>query len=157
MAPEETFISFQGSRMFRAASKPGLAFVCWTRATTWEKVVFQNLPPIEHFLAVRMQSDFKARTVFEAEADKLHDELLLRHGITESAHIADHQEHLKRVIKARDGRAATQAEVDDVASMLGTQLWNFTVALVCVFEKLIGRQWVQSEFNKRSIRSLRNQ
>ena len=117
-APEGTLISFEGSRMPRAASKPGLAFVGWTRATTWEKVVFQKLPPIEDFLAVRMQSDFKARTVFEAEADKFHDELLLRHGITESAHIADHQEHLKRVIKARDGRAATQAELDDVASML---------------------------------------
>jgi hypothetical protein len=59
---------------------------------------------------------------------------LLRYGITESVHIADHQEHLKRVIKARDGRAASEAELDDIASMLGTQLWNFTVALVCVFE-----------------------
>ena len=117
-APEGTLISFEGSRMPRAASKPGLAFVGWTRATTWEKVVFQKLPPIEDFLAVRMQTDFKSRTLFEAEADKLHDDLLLRHGITEAAHIADHQEHLKRVIMARDGRPATQAELDDIASML---------------------------------------
>ena len=80
-APEGTLISFAGSRMPRAASKPGLAFVGWTRATSWENVIFQKLPPIEDFLAVRMQTDFKLRTVFEAEADKLHDEFLLRHGI----------------------------------------------------------------------------
>ena len=53
-APEGTLISFDGSRMPRAATKPGLAFVGWTRATTWEKVVFQKLPPIEDFLAIRM-------------------------------------------------------------------------------------------------------
>ena len=100
--------------MPRAASKPGLAFVGWTRATTWENVVFQRLPPIEDFLAIRMQPDFKARSAFEAEADKLFDEFLLRHGVTESAHIAAHQNHLQRVIQARDKRAATQEELDDL-------------------------------------------
>ena len=78
--------------MLCAAIKACLAFVGWTRATDWGKVVFQKLPPLEDFLAVRMQSDFKARTVFEAEAVKFHDELLLRRGITESAHIADHHQ-----------------------------------------------------------------
>ena len=47
-APEGTLISFDGCKMQRAASKPGLAFVGWMRATAWEKVVFVKLPPIEN-------------------------------------------------------------------------------------------------------------
>ena len=36
-APEGTLVSFDGCKMQRAASKPGLAFVGWTRATAWER------------------------------------------------------------------------------------------------------------------------
>jgi len=75
-----------------------------------------------------------ALTIHKSQGITAPEGTLISFEITESVHIADHQEHLKRVIKARDGRAASQAEVDDIASMLGTQLWNFTVALVCVFE-----------------------
>jgi hypothetical protein len=54
-------ISFEGSRMPRAVSKLGLAFVAWTRATMWSKVAFQLLPPLEEFLAVRLSREFQLR------------------------------------------------------------------------------------------------
>ena len=104
--------------MQRAASQPGLAFVGWTRATAWEKVVFVKLPPIEDFLAIRIQSEFKARELFERIADNLHDEFLLRRGSTDAAQIAAHQEHLQESTRACQGQEATQAEIDNIAFML---------------------------------------
>jgi len=97
-ALEGTIISFKGARMRSAVSRPGLAFVGWTRATTWAKVAFQSLPPFEDFLAIRLQQDFKARTFFESTADELHDSLLRRRGITEEMQIQGHHEHLKAVV-----------------------------------------------------------
>ena len=62
-------ISFEGSRMPRAVSKLGLAFVVWTRATMWSNVAFQSLPPLEEFLAVRLSREFQVREAFETKAD----------------------------------------------------------------------------------------
>ena len=96
-AREGTIISFAGSRMKNAVSQPGLAFVGWTRATTWERVAFQSLPPLEDFIAVRMHQAFKAREDFEAAADELHDAFLRKRGITEDMQIRAHPEHLKTI------------------------------------------------------------
>ena len=104
--------------MVNAASKPGLAFVGWTRATTWAKVAFHSLPPLEDFLAIRLQTEFKVRAAFEASADALHDDLLSKRGVSEEMHIRAHQEHLGRVLLAREGRAATPVELDDIRVML---------------------------------------
>ena len=117
-AQEGTIISFAGSRMRNAVSQPGLAFVGWTRATTWARVAFQSLPPLEDFIAVRLQQAFKARAEFEASADKLHDSFLHRRGITEDMQIQAHQKHLKHFLMEREGRPATDSEVGDIAFML---------------------------------------
>ena len=97
-AHEGTIISFKNARMPRPASKMGLAFVGWTRATKWSKIGFESLPPIDHFLAVRLQADFKNRAGFEEEADRLHDALLQQRGISEQNHLRAHQEHFSQGI-----------------------------------------------------------
>ena len=81
--------------MPRAVSKLGVAFVAWTRATTWSKVAFQSLPALEEFLAVRMSKEFQVRETFEMEADALHDAFLRRRGVTEEAQLQGHRAHLQ--------------------------------------------------------------
>ena len=95
-AHEGTIISFKNARMPRLASKMGLAFVGWTRATKWSKIAFESLPPIDHFLSVRLQPDFKNRARFEDEADRLHDALLQERGITEESHLRAHHDHFRK-------------------------------------------------------------
>ena len=84
-AHEGTVISFKDTKMPMPAARLGLAFVGWTRATAWAKVAFINLPPLDQFLAMRIQPAFKSRCIFEENADKLHDALLLGRGV-------DHQD-----------------------------------------------------------------
>ena len=117
-APEGTIISFKGSRMPRPASKMGLAFVGWTRATKWSKIAFQSLPPIDDFLSVRLQADFKHRTTFEREADRLHDSFLTQRGINEMEHLRAHYDHFSRNVCATEARAATPLELEDISNML---------------------------------------
>jgi hypothetical protein len=101
-APEGTIISFKGVRQPQAASKPGLAFVGWTRATTWAKTAFQSLPPLADFIKIRSQPEFKIRSKFETEADALHDAFMAL------------QSHLK----SKEDRLATQDELQDITTML---------------------------------------
>ena len=117
-ASEGTIISFKDARMPRPASKMGLAFVGWTRATQWCKIAFESLPPIDHFLSVRLQADFKTRGRFEEEADRLHDALLLQRGILEQEHLRAHQDHFSRNTRIAEARAATPNELEDIANML---------------------------------------
>ncbi len=93
-AHEGTTISWEGSRMPAAASKPGLTFVGQTRATRWDKVAFHGLPALEEYLAVRTQRDFQLRSAFEEQAAARHDAFLLERGISHQQHLAAHQAHL---------------------------------------------------------------
>ena len=111
-------VSFEDSRMIRAVSRMGLAFVAWTRATAWQRMAFVALPPIEDFLAVRFSKEFHAREAFEAWADGCHDQLLADRGIDESEHILEHQIHLQAFVQQNQSREATQEELADVESML---------------------------------------
>jgi hypothetical protein len=117
-ASEGTVISFKHARMPKPAAKMGLAFVGWTRATAWEKVAFQGLPPFEDFLAIRQQQAFRARELFEVRADERHDLLLEQRGVDEKKHIQEHQGHFARQLRLREDRAPTEQELQDVASML---------------------------------------
>ena len=117
-APEGTIISFKGARQPQAASKPGLAFVGWTRATTWDKVAFQSLPPLADFVKIRSQPEFKIRSAFETEADTLHDAFMARRGVVEEAHIHAHHQHLQNLMKSKEERPATQDELQDLTTML---------------------------------------
>ena len=117
-AHEGTIISFKGARMPRPASKMGLAFVGWTRATQWSKIAFESRPPIDHFLCVRLQADFKNRARFEADADRLHDALLQQRGIVEKDHLRAHQDHFSKIIRCSEARAATPHELEDIVNML---------------------------------------
>ena len=96
----------------------GLAFVGWTRATKWSKIAFESLPPIDHFLSVRLQSDFKNRARFEADADRLHDGLLQQRGISEQDHLRAHQEHFSKSVRCSEARSATLHELEDIVNML---------------------------------------
>ena len=96
----------------------GLAFVAWTRSTSWEKTAFQALPPIQDFLAVRLSREFIARCAFEARADQLHDALLISRGIDEQEHIRDHEKHLQDKVRSEWQRDITSAERADLEQML---------------------------------------
>ena len=117
-AHEGTIISFSGTRMPAPASKPGLAFVGWTRATTWERVAFHGLPALEEFLAVRQTKDFRVRSEFETQADLLYDNFLHKHGHSEESQIRDHKKHLDSVLMEEHNRHATDAEFADLETML---------------------------------------
>jgi hypothetical protein len=117
-AHEGTIVSFQGSRMPRAVSKLGLAFVAWTRATTWKKVAFQSLPPLEEFVAVRLSREFQLRADFETKADDLHDAFLESRGITHDRQLEAHLEHLEQHMQTKFQRHASKDERDDIRLML---------------------------------------
>ena len=76
-AHEGTIISFTDTKMPMPVAKMGLAFVAWTRATAWARIAFKGLPPLDHFLAMRLKPAFRARCSFEEKADELHDSFLL--------------------------------------------------------------------------------
>ena len=117
-AHEGTIISFFGTRMPAPASKPGLAFVGWTRATAWERVAFHGLPSFEEFLAVRQTKDFQVRGEFERHADFLYDDFLNKLGHNEEQQIHEHKRHLHSVLMEEHNRHATDAELDDLETML---------------------------------------
>ena len=100
------------------AAKLGLAFVGWTRATTWTKIAFESLPPLDQFLAMRQQPAFKSRCCFEEKADRLHDAFLNSRGVDENQHIKAHHEHLARQLRSTENRVPTAYELEDVAHML---------------------------------------
>ena len=126
--------------MPRAVSKLGLAFVTWTRATTWSKFVFQSLPPLEDFLAVRLTKDFQAREAFEIQADALHDAFLERHGITEEAHLQGHRAHLRASLLKSDARKTSRPCFSNMA-------WrqSLTASCVGVKKELDAKQEVVSD------------
>ena len=117
-ANEGTIVSFKDSKMPCAVSKLGLAFVAWTRATTWSKIAFQSLPPLEEFLAVRLTKDFQMREAFEIQADVLHDAFLRQRGITEEAQLHAHSAHLQATLQRTEAREATADELRDLEAML---------------------------------------
>ena len=117
-AHEGTVISFKDTKMPMPAARLGLAFVGWTRATKWAKIAFKSLPPLDHFLAMRLQPAFKARCSFEEKADKLHDAFLLSRGVDQQEHIQAHQQHLAHQLRAKDNRDPTAYELEDIAHML---------------------------------------
>ena len=117
-APEGTVISFKDTKMPQPAAKLGLAFVGWTRATLWSKIAFISLPPLDQFLAVRLQPAFKARCRFEERADQQHDAFLLARGVDPHEHIEAHQRHFAQQLRAKDDRDPTAYELEDVAHML---------------------------------------
>ena len=105
-------------RQPQAASKPGLAFVGWTRSTAWAKTAFQSLPPLADFVKIRSQPEFQIRCRFETEADALHDAFMARRGVTEETHIQDHHRHFQSQLQTTEDRTATQDELEDVTTML---------------------------------------
>ena len=116
-AHEGTVISFKDTKMPMPAARLGLAFVGWTRATRWAKVAFECLPPLDDFLAMRLQPAFKSRCSFEERADKLRDAFLLSRGVDQQKHIQAHQQHLAQQLHATENREPTAYELEDIAHM----------------------------------------
>jgi len=61
------------SGMASPASKPGLAFVGFTRCVSFGRIAFKNLPPLATFLSARSTNLFKLRVAFEETTDALHE------------------------------------------------------------------------------------
>lgn len=70
----------KGSR--NPIATPGVAFVAWTRATSWPRVAFRELPKLSSFLDIRKRPDFLRRAEFEKWADEQHDATMKEHGVT---------------------------------------------------------------------------
>lgn len=117
-ATEGIILSFLGSKMVSPCSKAGLPFVGWTRATSWSRVAFHGLPPLQEFLNVRTSQEFRCRTSFESVADSNHDAFLVRNGVTQQQQVDDHKRHLESYLAAVEGRGATSDELKDIEFML---------------------------------------
>ena len=113
-----TVISFEGARMPRPVATVGWAFVAWTRATSWKRVAFRSLPPVDDFLAVRQRKEFQARSLFEAKADSLHDLFLREAGISAEDHLQAHRQHFAEGLWAREQRTPDSHEIEDLGAML---------------------------------------
>ena len=96
----------------------GLAFVAWTRVTTWQRVALRNLPQFADFLAVRQTKDFKLRENFESWADAAHDRFMESRGMTSHDEEEQHSKHFRDGVRRDTGLEPTPAEVDDIVGML---------------------------------------
>ena len=111
-------VSFDGCKGRASVAKLGMAFVAWTRATSWSRVGFHKLPPFADFLAARLTREFSARADFEHKADALFVKLLERRGMSAEALVAQHEKDLQATTLAKEGRHPTNAEVTDLRAML---------------------------------------
>ena len=102
-------------------SKLGLAFVAWTRTTSWDKMAFQKLPPMEEFMAARLTREFEARSNFEQKADSMFADMLERRGVSPKALLQAHEKHLAARLQAQEHRAPSDAELADLRAMLATE------------------------------------
>ena len=93
-AHEGCIVSFAGTRGRSCVSKLGLAFVAWTRATSWHKMAFHQLPPMAEFMAARLTREFEARSTFEQKAASMFAHMLKRRGVSPEALLRAHEEHL---------------------------------------------------------------
>jgi hypothetical protein len=96
----------------------GLAFVAWTRVTTWRRLAFRNLPPFADFLAARQTKEFQLRENFESWADAAHDCFMEARGMTPSDEEEQHLSHFRHCLRRDTGLAPTPAEEDDLVGML---------------------------------------
>ena len=96
----------------------GLAFVAWTRVTTWRRLAFRNLPPFADFLAARLTKDFQLRENFESWADAAHDRFMESRGMTSGDEEKQHLKHFRDCVRLDTGLEPTPAEVDDLIAML---------------------------------------
>ena len=117
-AEEGVIVSFDGCRGAHTVSKLGLAFVAWTRATSWAKMAFHKLPPLEDFVAARLTKEFAARSVFEHKADAMFAAFLAKRGITLEELMQAHEKHFADTAAAKENRAATAEELLDLRGML---------------------------------------
>ena len=58
---EGCIVDLAVSRPRNPVASLGLAFVAWTRVTTFTKLAFRSLPSLQDFYAVRQNQDFKYR------------------------------------------------------------------------------------------------
>ena len=104
---EGCIVSFDGVHGSSSVSKLGLAFVVWTRATTWAKMAFHKLPRFEDFLSARLTKEFEARSAFESKAGALFTAFLQRRGMTEDSLLLEHERHYKTTVTEREKRVAS--------------------------------------------------
>ena len=89
--PEGVIVDLKtGSPTRNPVATLGLAFVAWTRVTSWTRMAFCNLPTFDRFLVARASEDFKLRETFEANADDLHATMLLKRGISPEREVELH-------------------------------------------------------------------
>jgi len=96
----------------------GLAFVGWTRVTTWSKMAFRALPPLDCFTAIRRSAEFKRRAIFESYADTAHDAYMASIGISPLQELEMHMKHLTKSTWQVRGAPPTAEEIDDIRNMM---------------------------------------
>ena len=114
-------VSFDGARNAQTVSKLGLAFVAWTRATLWEKMAFQKLPPLEDFIAARLTREFAARSAFESKADDMFVDFLQKRGMSVESLGQAHEKHFKAMVAKEERREVSEAELVDLHAMLAAK------------------------------------
>ena len=120
-AEEGCVVSFDGARNAQTVSKLGLAFVAWTRATLWEKMAFQKLPPLEDFIAARLTREFAARSAFESKADDMFVDFLQKRGMSVESLGQAHEKHFKAMVAKEERREVSEAELVDLHAMLAAR------------------------------------
>ena len=117
--PEGAVVDLQVSNPKRnPVAGMGLAFVAWTRVTTWRRLAFRNLPQFADFLAVRQTKDFQLRENFESWADAAHDRFMESRGMTPCDEEQQHLKHFRDCVRRDTGLEPTPAEIDDLVGML---------------------------------------
>ena len=105
--PEGTVVSFAGSKVRAPCSKAGLPYVGWTRATSWSRVAFHGLPPLQEFINVRATPELRCRLQFEHLAESKHDDFLEAMDVSQVQHAEDHKRHLDACVSDALCRRAT--------------------------------------------------
>ena len=106
------------SSKWSPVKQPGLAFVGWTRVTSWARMAFCALPPLVDFYSVRLTPGFRQRESFEAWADVAHDNFMKERGFHANQEVQAHLQHYRDHLQVKEQRLPTPAEEADIRNML---------------------------------------
>ena len=83
-------------------------------------VAFQELPPLEEFVAARLTREFVARSAFESNADDLAVAFLQQRGMSPESLVQARDRHFKAT-EVGEGRDASEAELVDLHGVFSAQ------------------------------------
>ena len=84
---EGVVIHLVGSKNFRPAAQPGLAFVAFTRSESFAMTAFKNLPPWGDFMKGRESDMLRQRLDFTQRLQGMHTRTLAKHTDLKNAEL----------------------------------------------------------------------